>query len=329
MIYLGEQIDAKEKFYQAVKCWVNKKLLGSYSSKNPDGYKCDMNNCEVCEINFHKYNAGEFTGFILEHLERIIKSRPSELLRIENELKQKWIEEGLGNEATFNSESKKLFVEKGYNGWFLDYAINYNLSEWLDQHTCAYCNKNYILVSRKKNGEKGINCQFDHWFDKANHPILALSFYNLIPSCSVCNSSLKSTSPFTTDTHLHPYMDKDISERYSFSYRFGDSDENEISIANEENLDIKTRRTLKDLSTKLVYKRHSSKELQDLIDLRSKYSSNYLKILTKDTFSEDLELTEDECYRLIFGIELDSENHHKRPFSKFKKDIISELLNNT
>lgn len=329
MIYLGEQIDAKEKFYQAVNCWMNKKLRGSYSGSNPNGYKCDVVNCDVCKIRFHKYDAGEFTGFILEHLEKIIKSKPNELLCIETELKQKWIQEDLGNAGSFKVECDKLFVKKGYKGWFTTYAINYNLSEWLDQHTCAYCNKQYIMTARKSNGKKGITCQFDHWFDKANHPILALSFYNLIPSCSICNGSVKSTSPFTTGTHLHPYIDKNISERFSFSYRFGDSGENEISIADEENLDIKTRRTLKDLGTKLVYKRHSSKELQDLIDLRKKYSDNYLEILTKDTFSKKLNISREECYRLIFGIELDSENHHKRPFSKFKKDIISELLNNT
>ena len=328
MIYLGEQKEAKEKYFRKVKCWVNKKLRGSYKKNNPDGYKCEIDNCDVCKVKFRKYDAGNFTDFILEHLEKIIKSKPSEMLNIENDLKAKWVENGLGDEATFNRESKKLFVEKGYKSWFISHAINYNLSEWLDQHTCAYCNKQYILVARKKDGKKGINCQFDHWFDKEKHPLFALSFYNLIPSCSVCNSSIKSTSSFTTETHLHPYVDKDISERFSFSYRFGDFDKNEISIADEKKLDKKTKRTLKDLGTKLVYKRHGTKELQDLIDLRKKYSENYLNILLNDTFHSKIGLSKEECYRLIFGIEFDSDDYHKRPFSKFKKDIIQELLSN-
>jgi hypothetical protein len=29
---------------------------------------------------------------------------------------------------------------------------------------------------------------------------------------------------------------------------------------------------------------------------------------------------------MFFGIEIKEENYHKRPFSKFKKDIIAELL---
>lgn len=31
--------------------------------------------------------------------------------------------------------------------------------------------------------------QFNHFYDKGTYPYLALSFYNLIPSCSTCNSS--------------------------------------------------------------------------------------------------------------------------------------------
>lgn len=80
------------------------------------------------------------------------------------------------------------------------------------------------------------------------------------------------------------------------------------------------------MGTKLVYSKHSEKELQDLIDLRLKYSENYLKTLLEDTFDSKLNLSKEEKYRLIFGIELSEDSMHKRPFSKFKKDIIEELL---
>lgn len=202
------------------------------------------------------------------------------------------------------------------------------MAEWLDQHTCTFCNRQYIFVARKKAGIKGINCQFDHWFDKASHPLLALSFYNLIPSCSVCNSSIKSSSSFNTNDYLHPYLDQDISEKFTFSYIKTSVGKNEISFANEARLDEKTRRTLEDIGTELVYRRHSSIELQDLIDLRYKYSDNYLEVLLEKTFG-NLHVSKEERYRLIFGIELNSGNYHKRPFSKFKNDIITELLNNT
>ena len=37
-------------------------------------------------------------------------------------------------------------------------------------------------------------------------------------------------------------------------------------------------------------------------------------------------MSKEEAYRIIFGVEINEENYHKRPFSKFKKDIIEELL---
>lgn len=328
MIYLGEQIEARDKFYHKVNCWVRKKLLGAYSTTNSTGYKCKVENCDICKIGFHSFDAGDFTTFILPRLDSIIISRPDRLINLEAQYTTEWEDQGLGNADDFKNHCAELFKTKGYTGWFTGYSINYNLAEWLDRHTCTFCNRQYIFVARKENGAKGINCQFDHWFDKASHPLLALSFYNLIPSCSVCNSSVKSTSSFNTEDHWHPYLDQDISEKFTFSYFKNSISDNEISFANEARLDKKTLKTLEDTGTKLVYKRHSSKELQDLIDLRYKYSDNYLEILLEKTFG-NLHISKEERYRLIFGIELDSEDYHKRPFSKFKNDIITELLNNT
>jgi len=37
-----------------------------------------------------------------------------------------------------------------------------------------------------------------------------------------------------------------------------------------------------------------------------------------------LELKDEETYPLAFGVEIDPKNFHKRPFSKFKYDILKE-----
>ena len=57
----------------------------------------------------------------------------------------------------------------------------------------------------------------------------------------------------------------------------------------------------------------------------NKYSTNYLNILLEKMFP-DIDISKEERYRLIFGIELEKENYHKRIFSKFKNDIINELI---
>lgn len=74
-----------------------------------------------------------------------------------------------------------------------------------------------------------------------------------------------------------------------------------------------------------IYESHSNRELKDLLELRYKYSKNYLDILLNNTFKE-MRLSHEEVYRMIFGTEINEHDYHKRPFSKFKKDIIEELL---
>ena len=270
---------------------------------------------ELNRKRFNKKKNNVLQNYWVINKDRIIKS--NDLNKIINEF-QALNQNGL-------DDFKKYMIGQ-YEEMFYNQKIGKWLSKQLNVKTCPYCNRQYTFTIEK--GSKTIRPEFDHFYSKSEFPYLALSFYNLIPSCSVCNSSVKSTSPFSTTTHLHPYLDKDISEKYTFSYTKDSLNDNIISFANEAYLDIKTKRTLDDIGSKLVYSRHSSKELQDLIDLRYKYSDNYLEILLERTFG-DLQISKEERYRLIFGIELDSEYYHKRPFSKFKNDIITELLNNT
>ncbi|GLB51340.1 hypothetical protein NBRC110019_03790 [Neptunitalea chrysea] len=328
MIYLGEQLEALDKFYSVVTCWVKSKHLGRKKASNLDGYKCNDLNCSVCTRGLQKIEGyNRFFEFIIPKLEEIIKAKPDKMLQLELKLRADWWSNVSHDLNEFNDACSEILSNKGYKGWFTGTkGLNYDLAEWLDQHTCTFCNRQYIFTARKNAEEKGMTCQFDHWFDKGSRPLFALSFYNLIPSCSVCNSSVKSVTHFNTDEYLHPYLDKDISSRFKFSSIPNTATQYDITFLNEDKMDAKTKRTLDGLGTKLVYSKHSEKELQDLIDLRMKYSKNYLKNLLENTFDDKLNMAEEEKYRLIFGIELSEDNMHKRPFSKFKKDIIEELL---
>ncbi|WP_146035380.1 hypothetical protein [Salegentibacter mishustinae] len=228
----------------------------------------------------------------------------------------------------FNDEAKSLFVESGYTKWFLKTKQNYTLATKLSRDTCTYCNRQYIFTLKKNGENSGMVPQFGHWFPKGTYPLLALSFYNLIPSCSICNgSSIKGENPLNLKDHFHPYVDEEISDLFQFSFFKKSLRENIIQIK-QSPFNPKIKRTADELQTELLYKGHASRELQDLIDLRYKYSQNYLDILFNKTFKKgNLVMSEAEKYRLIFGIETERDNYHKRPLSKFKHDIIKELLN--
>lgn len=110
-----------------------------------------------------------------------------------------------------------------------------------------------------------------------------------------------------------------------FSFLYFSTIDNRIILKNNSIFNTKGIDTVKALNLPLIYEGHSSKELKDLIDLRYKYSENYLNILLEETFV-GLKISKEERYRLIFGVELHETDYHKKPLSKFKNDIINQLL---
>ena len=124
--------------------------------------------------------------------------------------------------------------------------------------------------------------------------------------------------------YIHPYF-KENNEGFSFDFFYNKSLDRLNVETKSFKKSTKTDETLIFNKTKDIYNSHSEKELRDLVNLRYKYSKNYIKILSEDTF-KNLKISKDEIYRTIFGIEINDNDFHKRPFSKFKKDIINKLL---
>ena len=146
-------------------------------------------------------------SFIKQNIEYILKAKPEEFEDVIFKIKQNNID---------NNRLKKAFVGGKNNGGSIGYSKfsakgtttynAYDLAQKLKVNVCSYCNRNYTFTIRNKSS-KSTRPDFDHFYDKGTHPILALSFYNLIPSCILCNSRLKSTAKFSINTHLHPYKD--------------------------------------------------------------------------------------------------------------------------
>lgn len=80
----------------------------------------------------------------------------------------------------------------------------YKLCENADTTTCPYCNLNYCETLLEDN-QGQLRPELDHFFDKASYPLFAISLYNLIPSCTECNSRLKGSTDFVKNLHLHPF----------------------------------------------------------------------------------------------------------------------------
>ncbi|MEI3802730.1 MULTISPECIES: hypothetical protein [unclassified Chitinophaga] len=218
------------------------------------------------------------------------------------------------------SDKDQYSIENIFNyEWFIDNNLYnaYDLCTNLKIETCVYCNRLYTSTVITEKKERVIRPTLDHWFPQAQYPLLALSFYNLIPSCSPCNSSVKHIATFDLSKNIHPYVDKKITSGYQLQSIY-DKSLNTFKITIDSTND-KIKSTLKAMQIAAIYEHHQS-ELADLDLLKRKYNKRYLNDLGKLLGTK---LTEKEVYRIIFGVEYEDENFYKRPLSKLKKDILN------
>lgn len=192
----------------------------------------------------------------------------------------------------------------------------YDLAENLNINTCIYCNRLYTKTVIKPS--KITRPEFDHWFAKSRYPLLAISFFNLIPSCHVCNSSVKGTLEMNLKTHIHPYIDN--TPGFSFSYY--NKKKNSYGFKIVAVPSSKGEITSQAFKIEEIYKMHED-EIEDLRKIKDAYSEKYLDMLVGQY--KGLTISEDEVYRLAFGTYNDEESFERRPLSKMKRDILIEL----
>ena len=212
-----------------------------------------------------------------------------------------------------------------YN-WFIDQPPTgvysaYKLALNLDRRSCTYCNRTYTTTMTTDNGEKVMRLHFDHWYPKSKFPLLAISFYNLIPSCYTCNSSVKGDIELNISDHIHPYVDAAQTSDFEFDFYF-DGGLNRYKIFLVKKGDARAKSTLEKLKIDVVYNSHLP-ELEDMILIEKSYSKVYIDEIKK--LFKNSNLTDNQIYRILFGTELDIVDFHRQPLSKFKKDILRKI----
>lgn len=209
----------------------------------------------------------------------------------------------------------------------------YDLAKKLGIRTCLYCNRLYTLtvVKGERDEDKLTRPDFDHFIDKGKNPLLGLSIYNLVPCCKICNSQLKGTKPFSVKDYVHPYKDNFLD---SYWFRYIPYDVDDIlrgqstlrvgidTILGDPILRQRINKTAKVFKLDSIYSAHSE-ELKDVFEIRHLFSKDYLREI-KNTY-KGLGITDEDYYRIVFGVHFKKEDYYKRPFSKIKKDLLKEL----
>ncbi|KXX72491.1 HNH endonuclease [Flammeovirga sp. SJP92] len=81
---------------------------------------------------------------------------------------------------------------------------------------CPYCNFDELsIVTRDVKKSKLALLDLDHFVPQSKYPFLALSMYNLVPSCHNCNSRFKGEILFLINTHINPF-DKSFENYFQF-----------------------------------------------------------------------------------------------------------------
>lgn len=106
-------------------------------------------------------------------------------------------------------------VKEPWGGWMLAKVLMQKIKY------CPYCNAETVYAFNfMKNGElKLAKSAFDHFYPRDRYPFLGLSLYNLIPSCTRCNTSLKHDEYRAVLSMAHPYVD-DVHQGMKFRVLF-------------------------------------------------------------------------------------------------------------
>lgn len=256
-----------------------------------------------------------------DNIEKLLISEPKELYELNKDLMKKITGYYPDDPVEYkgNDKVKKLQEIFNYNTLISGNKDNsYKIAEIKGRNTCTYCNRQYT-ITLKEDGEFITRPQFDHWFPKSVFPLLALSFYNLIPSCSICNSSAKGEQIFSFKKLIHPYKRSSPETDFRFSYLPDGKDGWKIDLYNLKGVEKDTFEVFK---LRDIYNYHYKLEAKDLLDLAIKNNGTYIEWLLNDMKEKKIAPSYEEAYRLLFGTEYDIKKVLDRPFSKLKRDLL-------
>ncbi|WP_235044695.1 hypothetical protein [Fusobacterium hwasookii] len=224
---------------------------------------------------------------------------------------------------------KKLLDDKDWN--------RHKLLSLMEIEVCPYCQRNYIS-SFEENNDKRTTADLEHFYPKSLYPFLALSLYNFIPSCQICNSRFKGSKD--TYNSVYPYEESfdDLGVKFKTSkeiiYKIlGEKDSEffvNIDYGNLKNEDIeKIKNSISNLGLDKVYKKSHNHYIKELLDNIEKYPKNYLESCVEifDGYDKD----ENKKEKIIkYFIDIVKEPYRKRiengePLAKLTKDILDEF----
>ena len=263
-------------------------------------------------------------------LKALITSNPNELKNIVEQVEKNI--KRINNPTKISDLKNTIKDIFKYDGKFQPKVASF-FEEHLNPRTCYYCDIDYINVyEQQEKNKKDFRNKFtlDHFIDKGDYPYLALSLFNLVPSCYVCNSKIKNSVKFYTNEklkHTNPFLETfNFHEKVKFKLFLDNSCKN-LYIKSKENIDIPLKENYTNQYDKYIeifklnerYKVHKD-IVFEMIQKAELYPESRLRELQDLTGIPFQQIKKD-----IFNLIDENEDLSKQPFSKLIKDISEEL----
>ena len=222
------------------------------------------------------------------------------------------------------STAEKKEIEKAF-----DYAVYRKKANFmehfkkLDIKSCPFCNNNYVYFYEKDAGQYNTLATLEHYYPKANYPHLSLSFYNLIPSCSICNSKFKGNKEYVGKI-VHPYYE-DFDDKAKFSVGVDSLPVHKsikLSVKLESN-DDRCKKSIDRFQLDKIYTQHSD-IAQEIWNKAQVYNDSRIDELY-DSFYKKLNYSKEDVKNMIFCNYLNQEDINKRNHSKLTQDILNQF----
>lgn len=244
-----------------------------------------------------------------EHMDSYIQKRPNYQPPNFRNIKKIY---NLSQEIEINKKLEKI------NSYMIR---NFILSDSYGLIVCPYCNRNYI----NSRGDS-FSAEMDHFYNKNDFPIFAVSLYNFIPSCGTCNR-LKGTY----DLKINPFLKYENNCVKFDIIKYNESYQIELKhIKDNKLVDINTHPDLENdlinvLKLDKAYKIHDL-EVREMVNREIEYGQEY-----RDSLVKLLSRTEEEINRkidtLIYGEVIFAQENEliNKSLGKFKKDAYEKI----
>lgn len=161
-----------------------------------------------------------------------------------------------------------------------------------------------------------IRPQIDHFFPQSRFPMFALSFYNMIPACQVCNK-IKRDEFCDLGAIYHPYVD--VCSDFRFIWRY-----NELRMSYGS---AKAENTAKILHTEDIYNMYvgvAEKIVEKVQDYDPAYIDDVMELMNKHR-PKNKQLDKETVIRRIYDY-VPKEECFYTPLGEMRHDILVDRI---